>query len=421
MELSSVDTPQPPEVTIFEDDGTDQWRQEEEVSLEQYLSSPQRCSTQVVFLKQETLKQCATLLNLPSDFQRTLKDDLNGSSHTEYGFNGNEISQHKSWTVFKLKKVNTADKYYWMQPSVFVEWNIPPQQTPTDSRNSGRGTQPATNSNNAPGVQRVFFVNLPLDEQRSIQKNFPSRYLRYYNPYIWHAVFAREVAMLYDKCFWSLRHLVRDIEKKRNTSTLAELQATDFPNLHDIARHIFHSTEILEVAEHTINSVVTEQSRWREEFMDIASKARGAHLQTGQKLAFAAKEMHSLKIRSKSLTDRLDNEINLAFNLVNQGFGRNAQSDSAMMKTIGVVSLVYLPGTFVSGIFGTNFFDYQSGAAESWEMAKNFWLYWAVTLPLTLATVVVWALWHYRLTLKKGYWKGKSKVKGKDEDPMDKV
>ncbi|KAE8329649.1 hypothetical protein BDV39DRAFT_171693 [Aspergillus sergii] len=373
------------------------------------------------FLKHETLKQCAALLDLPSDFQRTLKDDLNGSSHTEYGFNGNEISRHKSWTVFKLKKVNTADNYYWMQPSVFVEWNIPPQQTPTDSRNSDRGTQPAKNSNNAPGVQRVFFVNLPPDEQRSIQKNFPTRNLRYYNPYIWHAVFAREVAMLYDKCFWSLRNLVRDIEKKRNTSTLAELQATDFPNLHDIARHIFHSTEILEVAEHTINSVVAEQSRWREEFTEIASKARGAHLQTGQKLAFAAKEMHSLKIRSKSLTDRLDNEINLAFNLVNQGFGRNAQSDSAMMKTIGVVSLVYLPGTFVSGIFGTNFFDYQSGEAESWEMAKNFWLYWAVTLPLTLATVVVWALWHYRLTLKKGYWKGKSKVKGKDEDPIDKV
>ncbi|GMG28856.1 unnamed protein product [Aspergillus oryzae var. brunneus] len=50
----------------------------------------------ISFLKQETLKQCATLLNLPSDFQRTLKDDLNGSSHTEYGFNGNEISQHSS-------------------------------------------------------------------------------------------------------------------------------------------------------------------------------------------------------------------------------------------------------------------------------------------------------------------------------------
>lgn len=126
----------------------------------------------------------------------------------------------ESWTVFKLKKVNTADKYYWMQPSVFVEWNIPPQQTPTDSRNPDGGAQPTTNSNNAPGVQRVFFVNLPLDEQRSIQKNFPSRYLRYYNPYIWHAVFAREVAMLYDKCFWSLRHLVRDIEKVCNHSSV---------------------------------------------------------------------------------------------------------------------------------------------------------------------------------------------------------
>jgi hypothetical protein len=28
-------------------------------------------------------------------------------------------------------------------------------------------------------------------------------------------------------------------------------------------------------------------------------------------------------------------------------------------------------------------------------MSGNFWLYWAITLPLTLATVLVWASWHY--------------------------
>jgi hypothetical protein len=27
-------------------------------------------------------------------------------------------------------------------------------------------------------------------------------------------------------------------------------------------------------------------------------------------------------------------------------------------------------------------------------MSDNFWLYWAITLPVTLGTVLVWASWH---------------------------
>lgn len=70
------------------------------------------------------------------------------------------------------------------------------------------------------------------------------------------------------------------------------------------------------------------------------------------------------------------------------------------MKTIGVVSLVYLPGTFVSGVFGTNFFDMDGPGQgpSTWAVSSNFWLYWAVTVPLTLATVLAWALWHFYQT-----------------------
>jgi hypothetical protein len=79
--------------------------------------------------------------------------------------------------------------------------------------------------------------------------------------------------------------------------------------------------------------------------------------------------------------------------------------------------MVYLPGTFVSvsvltciyllkrlnmsdwtqkGLFGTNFFSFQADPGNTWLMADEFWLYWAVTLPLTFATVVIWAIWHWQ-------------------------
>jgi Mg2+ and Co2+ transporter CorA len=117
----------------------------------------------------------------------------------------------------------------------------------------------------------------------------------------------------------------------------------NFPNLHDIARHIFHANETLEVARHTLQSLIDEQARFRAEHADLMNTNgnRGTWIHTAQRAHFVAKQLHSLMTRSQSLSERLRNEINLAFNLV-------SQKDSAMMKTVAVVSMVYLPGTFIS-------------------------------------------------------------------------
>lgn len=131
---------------------------------------------------------------------------------------------------------------------------------------------------------------------------------------------------------------------------------------------------------------------------------------------------------------------------------RNTRYDSMVMKTLSFVGMMYLPGTFVSvrsirllslslqstlppkppllhksqsqpetnkqqGIFGSNFFDFQAGEKESWEMSREFWLYWAVTIPLTLATFAVWALWHYRTKLGFGGFLGRRRI----DDTSEKV
>jgi hypothetical protein len=82
-----------------------------------------------------------------------------------------------------------------------------------------------------------------------------------------------------------------------------------------------------------------------------------------QELLLQQKAAYALKARSKSLNDRLLNEINLVYQCllfndkkmdghvlteITQGFNLVLQADSAWMKTIAFVSMVYLPGTFVS-------------------------------------------------------------------------
>ena len=89
-----------------------------------------------------------------------------------------------------------------------------------------------------------------------------------------------------------------------------------------------------------------------------------------------------------------------------------ARADSASVSTISILGLIFLPGTFVSvglrqslilehlvdgvqAIFGMNFFDLSRDELEkySWTVSSNFWLYWVVTAPITLLTVLFWLLW----------------------------
>jgi Mg2+ and Co2+ transporter CorA len=89
-----------------------------------------------------------------------------------------------------------------------------------------------------------------------------------------------------------------------------------------------------------------------------------------------------------------------------------SREDSYSMRSIAVVGLIYLPATFVSGIFGTNFFQFGTDQLQKgWKVSEDFWLYWAITVPLTLGTVLIWTCaFHWgavRGMLGGRWWKGK--------------
>ncbi|GKZ59482.1 hypothetical protein AnigIFM49718_005364 [Aspergillus niger] len=296
------------------------------------------------------------------EFQPVISKDINGSLFCDDILDENDKPiKHVSWACYKIKHVRDPHTYEWIQTTAFVTW------------------YPETQ------IQVVFIVDHP-EPPSDLVAILPTTQADS-NPYVWHAVIATTMIGVYDNSFWALRDLVRTTEKSR--VDVNSLTPDFFPHLHDIARHVFHSNETLEVAEHTMQCLVEEQARSYELYPNVN---KGEWLQTKRNLLRRAKNFHSLKIRSRSLSERLHNEINLGFNLVSQRFGHDAKSDSAMMRTVAIVSMVYLPGTFVSGLFGTNFFDYDNGKEV---MTSSFWIYWAITIPLTLITMFIWACWHY--------------------------
>lgn len=70
------------------------------------------------------------------------------------------------------------------------------------------------------------------------------------------------------------------------------------------------------------------------------------------------------------------------------------------MKTLAVVTMFYLPGSFISALFSTPCFDwdnldFSNKGSIGVTPTPQFKLYWAVTIPLTLLTFVLYFVWLY--------------------------
>ena len=108
-----------------------------------------------------------------------------------------------------------------------------------------------------------------------------------------------------------------------------------------------------------------------------------------------------------------------------------ANTDNQVMQSITLLTMVFLPATFIavglnsyrSGLirlmphqtmFSTPFFSF---AENGLEMSTDFWVYWVIVVPLTLAVILVWWWWlggSYE-KIKAKYDAAKENLEGRDE------
>lgn len=67
------------------------------------------------------------------------------------------------------------------------------------------------------------------------------------------------------------------------------------------------------------------------------------------------------------------------------------------MKTLAVVTMFFLPGSFISALFSTNCFEWAAVDLKSSSIGvkatPQMSLYWAITIPLTVLTFSLYFLW----------------------------
>src|SRR4051812_24314480 len=75
------------------------------------------------------------------------------------------------------------------------------------------------------------------------------------------------------------------------------------------------------------------------------------------------------------------------------------RSDAQSMKLLALVTTIFLPGTFVSGLFSTPMFQRESRDKVDDTIVKvwkpGLFLYIAVSMPLLLMTLLFWGLWTF--------------------------
>jgi len=71
---------------------------------------------------------------------------------------------------------------------------------------------------------------------------------------------------------------------------------------------------------------------------------------------------------------------------------KDTVDDSATVRLVTIVTLLYLPASFVCSFLGMNLFTFQTSDGSGFAISEQFWVFFIVTIPLTLITVGSWAI-----------------------------
>jgi hypothetical protein len=83
-----------------------------------------------------------------------------------------------------------------------------------------------------------------------------------------------------------------------------------------------------------------------------------------------------------------ESKLNLEMAAQQRRLAHASKRDSTAMKTLSLLGAIFLPGTFLSSVFSMTFFQFDVPANS--EVSQELWIYFAVTIPLTLAIVGAW-------------------------------
>ncbi|KFY83638.1 hypothetical protein V498_07911 [Pseudogymnoascus sp. VKM F-4517 (FW-2822)] len=162
------------------------------------------------------------------------------------------------------------------------------------------------------------------------------------DPYNLFVIILDELFLQMDGIVWNLSDTFRAIEEKTldRAHSRDPTDEMDFVGLHNVAKHIIFLKEGSDAILLTLENMLAHHKHLLETGSSSGADAWEA---TQVRLKYKDGLFQSVSLRVTSLDKRMQNIINLSFNLATQQDSRVVQRDSFSMKTIAAVTLFFLP------------------------------------------------------------------------------
>jgi hypothetical protein len=118
------------------------------------------------------------------------------------------------------------------------------------------------------------------------------------------------VTSTFDYAVWSWRNIVRDREKNRKEIQDQQEQKHWVISMHEIARHIIHTSEMLEMTSHTFDMILAETNTLQRQENPSDSARLSCNL-AFEKIKYLRAMLKCIHLRSQALEKRNQNEMNM--------------------------------------------------------------------------------------------------------------
>ncbi|KAL3495892.1 hypothetical protein BJX62DRAFT_222253 [Aspergillus germanicus] len=93
----------------------------------------------------------------------------------------------------------------------------------------------------------------------------------------------------------------------------------------------------------------------------------------------------AVTVENQAVTVDINSKILLFHDRLLSGTNQSLRETNTTVRIVTLVTLIYLPATFVSTLLGMNLFNYGPGG--HFEISPQFWLFVVLAAPLTILTV----------------------------------
>jgi hypothetical protein len=193
---------------------------------------------------------------------------------------------------------------------------------------------------------------------------------------LWYALYA------WDESFELLYNHVSELESKVLQTNSIELTR----DLHILQAHLLHYQSLL----HNFELSVKFIAKTHNPAMDSDEHCGESNDLMKTESENLLSEIDRLEKRREMLSKRLRNVMDLAFATVNIDDSKETRTlteatvrDSAAMKQISYLTMIFLPASFIASVFGMNVAEFSPGALETLGH------YVEVTISLTLLTIYI--------------------------------